>query len=195
MFSRLVILLMITFSINANALDYKVTNGSVSVTKIVTETKMFNVNSSTSRIDFNTTGERLKLNSTYLGPSSIKTPLASGAIVEQYGIKLRSVNTCNLVYVIRMFYPKPLISVSYKQNIGQSTHEQCGAKGYTVIKNIPMEPISIGSTVVLEAFFEANNVLTVKENNIQVWKGTVNFNQVGISGFRSDNVKVKFNVQ
>lgn len=195
MFKKALLVLLLAIS-NAHALEHKVTNGSVSVVKVITETKTFNVESATTRIDFtDSTGERLKLISTYLGPSNAKIPLASGAVVEQYGIKLRSVDTCNLVYVMRSFAPTPILSISYKLNKDMNTHEQCGARGYNVVKNITMPSRPVGSQIVLEAYFEPNNILVVKENDTLVWKGLVDFSQTGVSGFRSDNVKVMFSAQ
>lgn len=195
MFGKLLLILMLTIG-SAYATEYKVTNGSVSVITVKTETNVFTINTPTSRIEFpESNGERLKVVATYSGPSTIKVPFASGAIVEQFGIKLRSVNTCNLVYIMRILSPNPMLSISYKQNIGMSTHAQCGDKGYVVAKNVVMPVRALDSKITLEAYFEANNVLVVKENDILVWKGPVAFNQTGLSGFRSDNVKVMFSIQ
>jgi hypothetical protein len=94
---------------------------------------------------------------------------------------------------MRIFTPTPKISISYKQNIGQTTHLQCGDKGYVGLKSIPMPIVEVGTTLILEAQF-IGDTLIVKENNVVVWSAPVNFKEKGLAGFRSDNVKVNFSV-
>lgn len=188
-------ILSIVCSTNSFAVDYLVENGKVSSFKVTTVTQVFNVESPTSRVEFlDTDGESLKLTVMYDGKSDSVVALANGQVVEQFGIKLRSVDTCNLVYVMRVVNGIPRIAISYKQNEGMTTHAQCGDKGYVVIKNIPLPEIKPGTRIILEAYFRANNILTVKENDKVIWSGEVGFNKQGLSGFRSDNVKINFSI-
>jgi hypothetical protein len=171
------------------AATFKVTNGTATYKDGVIE-----VSSVASRIDFpNTNGERFGIIAQYNGPTETTIPLASGVVQEQFGIKLRAANTCNLIYIMRRFTPVSKVTIMYKQNIGMTTHEECGDKGYAIIKDIPVPSIPVGTLVRLEGKFEGST-LTVKLNDKIIWVGLVDFRQTGISGFRSDNAKVKFSV-
>ena len=74
----------------------------------------------------------------YLGESTTTVPLGSGAIRRQIGLKLRSADPCNLVYVMWHAYPVSQIEVSVKRNPGQTTSAECGNAGYTEIAEIPV---------------------------------------------------------
>jgi hypothetical protein len=69
----------------------------------------------------------------FLGKSTTTTPLGSGAIRRQIGLKLLATDPCNLVYVMWRQYPKGAIEVLIKRNPGQTTSTQCGNNGYTRI--------------------------------------------------------------
>ena len=177
-------------STSAAVIPYKVTNGIVSKTIL----EVFNVESPTSRIDFSkSNGESLTLITRYLGLSNETTLSSSGAVISQYGLKLRSVNTCNLVYVMRVFTPLPKVIVLIKQNDGMTMHSECGPKGYRLIKDISMPVVPIGTEIKMSGSF-VGNILTYKENDKFVWSGVVPFDKKGICGFRSDNVKVSLSV-
>jgi hypothetical protein len=168
---------------------YTITDGTATLTGLE-----FSINDPETRIDFTEmNGDSIIMEAIYLGPTDNTALLASGAWKEQFGVKLRNLNTCNVVYVMRQFKPIPSINIMYKQNIGMSTHEQCGDKGYVFVKDIPLPVVPVGTKVVLGAKF-VSNTLFVLLNGQQVWKGYIPFTQTGISGFRSDNTKVKFKV-
>jgi hypothetical protein len=84
------------------------------------------------------TGARLWFR--YLGESVITEPLGSGAIRRQIGVKLRSADPCNLIYVMWHQYPDNVIEVSVKRNPGQTTSAQCGNRGYTELAEITLGP-------------------------------------------------------
>jgi hypothetical protein len=83
-------------------------------------------------------GERsdaVELSFVYQGPSSSTSPLASGELRRQIGIKLRAQDDCNVVYVMWHVDPSPGVYVSIKRNPGQAVHLQCGAHGYVNLKS------------------------------------------------------------
>ena len=82
-----------------------------------------------------TGGDAAQLTFTYRGESQDSRALASGAIRRQLGLKLRAQDSCNVVYVMWRLDPRPAIDVSIKVNPGMSTHEQCGANGYTKVRS------------------------------------------------------------
>ncbi len=57
-------------------------------------------------------------------------PLRSGEIRQQFGLKLRAADGCNLVYAMWRFAPKPSLTVSVKSNLGLHTSKACGNVGY-----------------------------------------------------------------
>jgi hypothetical protein len=170
---------------------YTVSDGKVSLS---IPTQEFYTESPESRIEFEEmNGEEIFLEATYMGPTNNKALLASGVHKEQFGLKLRSVNSCNLVYVMRQLYPTSAVTIMYKLNVGMTTHAQCGDKGYVFVKSIPVPAIHPGDIVKLQARFTAN-ILQVGLNGFQIWKGEIPFTEKGYAGFRSDNAKVKFKV-
>jgi hypothetical protein len=71
---------------------------------------------------------------TYLGATDHTAPLASGDVRQQFGLKLRAADACNLVYVMWRIQPESKIVVSVKSNPGQHTSAECGNRGYTNLK-------------------------------------------------------------
>ena len=84
------------------------------------------------------TGARLWFR--YLGESVVTEPLGSGAIRRQIGVKLRSANPCNLLYVMWHQFPDNVIEVSVKRNPGQTTSAECGNRGYTQLAEVTLGP-------------------------------------------------------
>lgn len=161
-----------------------VTNGSITV-----KDNVIYVDSTTSRISFpNSTGEGIYIKAKYQGPSSGTVAFASGAIVEQVGVKLREVNTCNLVYIMRRLKPVSNVTIQTKENPGLSTHAECGDKGYTTIASIPIPENYPGDEITLSAKFYGDT-LVVWCNGQKVFSGIVKFNYSGNTGIRTDNIK------
>lgn len=144
------------------------------------------------------TQQNVTLRFTYLGPTREVARLGSGEIRSQFGIKLRSLNQCNLVYVMWHFAPDQKIAVSIKRNPGQSTHEECLDHGY--INNIkpsvsaPAPPVHPDQPHVLNASMQGSNLTVMADNQI-VWKGDLGHVALEVDGpvgLRSDNAHVVF---
>lgn len=71
---------------------------------------------------------------TYLGPTAETAPLRSGAVREQFGLKMRAADGCNLVYAMWRFAPQPSLTVSVKSNPGLHVSRDCGTSGYRIVK-------------------------------------------------------------
>jgi hypothetical protein len=138
---------------------------------------------------------------TFHGPSRQQSKLASGEVVHQIGLKLRTKNTCNLLYVMWKLDDKERVAVSVKRNPGQSTHKECGGNGYVSIKPDFQEKADKfpsakdGKPHTLEAEVSkpdpSNYELVVKADGNLVWKGPMGANLLddidGPAGFRTDN--------
>src|SRR5579859_7545056 len=108
---------------------------------------------------------------TYLGPSADSKPLASGEIRRQIGLKLRSQNQCNLLYVMWHIEPDHRVIVQTKQNPGESTHAQCGAHGYTTLRpdrSAALPPIASGASHTLRASLTDHHLIVTADNQV-VW--------------------------
>jgi hypothetical protein len=140
--------------------------------------------------------QKVTLNFTYLGPTREISHLGSGEVRHQFGIKLRSQNQCNLVYVMWNFDTQK-IAVSVKLNPGQRTHEQCLDHGYNNIKprvSAAPPPLKIDQPHSLSADLQGLD-LTVNADGVLVWQGAllpVVLNLKGPVGLRSDNAHVVF---
>ena len=144
------------------------------------------------------TRQSVTLKFTYLGATQEVSRLGSGEIRSQFGIKLRALDQCNLVYVMWHFAPDQKIAVSIKRNPGQSTHEECLDRGY--INNIkprtsaPAPPIRVDQPHVLSATMNGSN-LTVTADGVPVWAGDLGpiaLQFDGPVGLRSDNAHLVF---
>jgi hypothetical protein len=147
------------------------------------------------------TSKGARLEFTYQGPSKKESKLASGDVVHQIGLKLRSKDTCNLLYVMWKLEEKERIAVSVKRNPGQSTHKECGANGYmNIAPDFAEKPENLpsgkdGKSHTLEATVSKKDkesyALVVKADGKEVWKGTIEAKVLddidGPPGFRTDN--------
>jgi hypothetical protein len=141
------------------------------------------------------TAQSVEARFTYLGETAETSALGSGAIRQQFGLKLRAQDACNLVYAMWRFSPKNEVVVSVKSNPGMDQSSQCGNKGYTNIKasrSSPAPPVTQGSRHVLYAEMDGQR-LTVTADGRVVWEGSVGAGAMGLDGpvgIRSDNVRV-----
>jgi hypothetical protein len=130
----------------------------------------------------------------YVGPSPDAKPLASGEIRRQIGLKLHALNQCNLLYVMWRIEPKAELVVSIKRNPGQSTHEECGAHGYTNIKpqrTVVLAPVTPGESHALRAELSGSD-LSVYADNVLAWQGSLGSALDGVDGplgLRTDNAR------
>jgi hypothetical protein len=133
----------------------------------------------------------------YLGPSGDSRPLASGELRRQIGLKLQAADTCNLIYAMWHIEPDARVAVSLKQNPGQTTYEQCGARGYINFKSqvgAVLPPMLPGEAHVLRAELRGK-ALTVTADGKVAWQGSFGSGTalpVGPSGFRTDNARFAF---
>lgn len=134
-------------------------------------------------------GEQASITVTYNGPTEVASKLASGQYQSQIGLKLREVNQCNLVYVMRRFEPVSELAVLVKANDGQTTHAQCENRGYIKIAAIPLDQVKPGQTFSLSARFVDDTTLRVRLNGRELWVGKVEPSSRGQAGIRSDNAR------
>ena len=79
----------------------------------------------------------------YRGQTPDPEPNRSGKIVEQIGVKLRTLNTCNVLYVMWRITQPEGIAVKLKRNPGLSQHKDCGANGYIPIAPSSQMPLAV----------------------------------------------------
>jgi hypothetical protein len=130
------------------------------------------------------------------GDSLTTVPSGSGVILRQIGLKLRSNDPCNLLYVTWRNQPNSAIVVSVKRNPGQTTSAQCGNRGYKSLATIAVPPDPPGSQPVHELRvtmfpLRSSLVLRVFRDGPQVYAKTLGPSVVGMLdgpvGIRSDN--------
>jgi hypothetical protein len=134
------------------------------------------------------------LSFTYLGPTDKSAPLASGTIRRQVGLKLRANDGCNLVYVMWRFEPKAELVVSVKENPGERTHAECGARGYrNVAADAPLAlpPVISGAKHTLHARVDGERLSVSIDGSTPVSYalGPSIAKLHGPVGFRTDNAK------
>jgi hypothetical protein len=133
---------------------------------------------------------------TYLGPTPNEAPLASGEMRRQFGLKLRSQDSCNLVYAMWRIEPESKLVVSVKSNPGEHSSAQCGNRGYQNIKprrNSPVPTLVAGATHILRAQMTGAEVQVIVDNS-RVWEGSVGPDALrfdGPVGIRSDNARLQ----
>src|ERR1700735_741053 len=133
---------------------------------------------------------------TYLGATPNESPLASGEMRGQFGLKLRAQDACNLVYSMWRIEPESKLVVSVKSNPGEHSSAQCGNRGYQNIKprhssSVPtLEP---GATHTLRAQMTGAEMQVFADNSL-VWEGSVGPDALrfdGPVGIRSDNARLQ----
>lgn len=134
----------------------------------------------------------------YRGPSEKTAPLDSGSVIQQIGLKMRAMDTCNLMYVMWRIKPTEEIYIAIKRNPGKSTYEDCRANGYLVLGRVPLKPLGItavtqqthrlGASVTETAGRYAGEVTI---DGRQIWSGEIDAKLIssinGPVGIRSDN--------
>jgi hypothetical protein len=134
---------------------------------------------------------------TYRGPSRETKALGSGTVRRQIGLKLRAENGCNLVYAVWRIAPKAELVVSVKRNPGQSTHAQCGTRGYRNVRPQASErlpQLAPGEAHALRADLDGTQ-LSVGVDGHQVWSGDLGGEVLqfdGPVGIRTDNAAFDF---
>ncbi|MCS6915310.1 MAG: hypothetical protein RMK29_08865 [Myxococcales bacterium] len=140
-----------------------------------------------------TPGQRqVELRFTYLGPTPQSTPLESGQLRRQIGLKLLAQDPCNVLYVMWRIEPEARLSVQLKRNPGLRRSALCRAGGYETLqphraRDVPA-PLP-GSQHTLRAELD-DHVLRVLADGMPVWEGRLDSRRLppqGPAGLRSDN--------
>jgi hypothetical protein len=137
---------------------------------------------------------------TYRGSTANETPLASGEMRRQIGLKLRAQDACNLVYVMWRIEPEAKLVVSVKSNPGQHTSAQCTNHGYQNIKPrhvSPLPTLSVGETHTLRAEMNGDEMKVFADRSL-VWEGAVGQEALafdGPIGIRSDNAAFEMDLR
>jgi hypothetical protein len=137
---------------------------------------------------------------TYLGSTPNETPLASGEMRRQFGLKLRAQDACNLVYAMWRIEPESELVVSVKTNPSEHSSAQCGNRGYQNIKprrSSPLPALTGGGTHILRAEMNGAEMKVFADNSL-VWEGSVGPDALGFDGpvgIRSDNARLEFNFE
>jgi len=142
------------------------------------------------------TAQTVEAHFTYLGETAQTAALGSGAIRQQFGLKLRAQDACNLVYAMWRFSPKNEVVVSVKSNPGMQESSQCGNKGYTNMKashSSPAPEVRKGSKHILYAELNGPKMIVTADTKV-VWEGSVGPGELAFNGpvgIRSDNVHIE----
>jgi hypothetical protein len=139
-------------------------------------------------------GSAVEMSFVYRGPSGGVEPLASGELRRQIGLKLRALDTCNVVYVMWHIEPTRGIHVSVKANPDAHDHASCGDRGYTFVepaRSSVVPAITAGERHTLAARLDvAARSLRVDADGAAAWEGPLPaaaFGFDGPVGLRSDN--------
>lgn len=134
---------------------------------------------------------------TYRGPTKESSPLVSGELRRQFGLKLRAQNGCNLVYAMWRLEPQSELVISVKSNPGMTKSSECDAHGYHTVKptrDLRVPVVKRGQHYTMRAIIDGRQ-MRVFANNKAVWEGTLGSEALtfdGPVGVRSDNGRFDF---
>jgi hypothetical protein len=146
------------------------------------------------------TGQSIEARFKYLGATAHDSPLGSGEIRRQFGLKLRAQDACNLVYAMWRIEPEAKLVVSVKTNPGDHSSAECGNRGYRNVKPARAAPVPIlrpGDTHVLRAELGGTSMRVLIDGH-PVWEGEVGaeaLRLVGPVGLRSDNARLEIDLR
>jgi hypothetical protein len=140
--------------------------------------------------------EMAELRFLYKGPTVEMARLADGELRRQVGLKLRAEDSCNVVYAMWRFEPKPGIFVSVKRNPDRHHHAECADAGYeniTPLRSTPVPAPKVGEEHVMRALLDGHSLRVVIDGQA-VWEGDVGdvSSIVGPAGIRTDNARLVF---
>lgn len=145
-----------------------------------------------------TTEQTATVKFTYLGPTKEVARLGSGEVRNQFGIKLRAQDDCNVIYVMWHLAPDQKIAVSIKRNPGKRTHAQCLDRGYINslkprLSDAP-PPVEPNQPHILTATMSGSDLSVTADNKLVWWGdlGPVALTLRGPVGLRSDNARLLF---
>jgi hypothetical protein len=139
-----------------------------------------------------TTGRSITVHFVYLGPTREVSRLADGEIRNQFGVKLRAQDTCNIVYVMWHLERNVGVSAQMKRNPGKKTHTDCLDQGYESVSFHKTPFVKMGLPHTLAARLEGRMLTVTADNDSYqvVLPGVIDFD--GPAGLRSDNAHVIF---
>jgi hypothetical protein len=146
------------------------------------------------------TMQEIEAHFTYLGPTAGEKPLGSGEMRRQFGLKLRALDPCNLVYAMWRIEPESKLVVSVKSNPGQHTSAECSNRGYRNIKPVHSSPVPLlrpGAAHTLRAEMNGAEMRVYADNNL-VWEGSVGPEGGSLNGplgIRSDNARLELELR
>ena len=141
--------------------------------------------------------EEVEAHFTYLGPTKESSPLSSGELRRQFGLKLRAQDGCNLVYAMWRIEPKQELVVSVKSNPGMTASSECDAHGYHNIapaRSSAPPHVKQGGRYTLRAIMDGSK-MRVYANNKLVWQGDLGAEALAFNGpvgVRTDNGRFNF---
>ena len=134
----------------------------------------------------------------YRGPSEKTALLDSGSLVRQIGLKMRAMNTCNLLYIMWRIKPTEELYIALKRNPGKVTYKECQAHGYMQLARVRLKPLGITAAThkphrlgasVTEAAGRFTCNVTI--DGRRVWTGQIDPKHIsdikGPVGIRTDN--------
>jgi len=132
----------------------------------------------------------------YKGPTAEMARFADGELRRQVGFKLRAEDSCNVVYALWRFEPRPGVFVSVKRNPDRHHHVECADFGYedvTALRSTPVRAPKVGEEHVMRALLDGRNLQVVIDGQA-VWEGDVGdvSSIVGPAGIRTDNARLVF---
>jgi hypothetical protein len=143
------------------------------------------------------TTDAAELRFTYLGPSTVQSRLGSGASREQFGLKIRAANACNLLYVMWRVAPQSALVVSVKENPGQQTSAECANRGYRNLRATRTGALPVlapGDSHQLRVVTQGAELRALVDGQL-VWQGSIGTDAARLSGpvgVRSDNTRFEF---
>jgi hypothetical protein len=187
--------------------ELKVTSGSITELE-VTSSSLTELEPTTLSINDPSTRATLKtgiaqvacLQFRYLGPTSNRVASGSGTEFHQIGLKLRSKDPCNLIYVMWRIQPTQELVIQTKRNVNQSTSEGCHNQGYTTVARIPFQPFLTGQLYEFMAWVQTdpggNSEVCCWVNWQEVLRAPIDSAFIqdvnGLRGIRSDNGQYNF---
>jgi hypothetical protein len=146
------------------------------------------------------TGQRIEARFKYLGATAHESPLGSGAVRRQFGLKLEAQDACNLLYAMWRIEPEAKLVVSVKANPGEHSSAECGNRGYRNVKparSAPVPSLRPGDTHALRAELSGTS-MRVLIDGLPVWEGDVGAQALrwaGPVGLRSDNARLEIELR
>lgn len=146
------------------------------------------------------TGQSIEARFKYLGATARESPLGSGEVRRQFGLKLEARDACNLLYAMWRIEPEAKLVVSVKANPAQHTSAECGNRGYRNVKPSRFAPIPSlrpGDTHALQAALSGTS-LRVLIDGRPVWEGEVGAQALRLAGpvgLRSDNTRLEIELR